>query len=215
MKLNVLFAMKFLIQMRIAFKAILFATIATVYLQMITLKKFCLKTEKTDPIEMAITIMKNGKIKMHGPEHHFLIPAVLLAVYYNKLNDFQNKKKKIEIAKKRASNISGGFCGFYGNCGAGVGTGIFISLITDATPLSKKEWKLSNMMTSKSLYSIAYNGGPRCCKRNTFLSIIEALDFLKQNFNFELPEADNLICEFSSNNKECLQRECLFGIIGN
>ncbi|VUT25840.1 MAG: hypothetical protein MOIL_01256 [Candidatus Methanolliviera sp. GoM_oil] len=55
----------------------------------------------------------------------------------------------------------GGFCGYHGDCGAAVGTGIFISLITDATPLSKHEWKLSNLMTAKSLLSIANHGGPR------------------------------------------------------
>jgi hypothetical protein len=32
---------------------------------------------------MALNLMKNPQIKMHGPEHHFLVPAVLLAAYYN------------------------------------------------------------------------------------------------------------------------------------
>ena len=38
----------------------------------------------------------------------------------------------------RATDIKGGFCGFYGNCGAAVGTGIYVSIITGATPLTRE-----------------------------------------------------------------------------
>ena len=75
---------------------------------------------------------------MHGPEHHFLIPAVLLSAFYNVSGEPGEKEKKIKQARKRAENVLGGFCGFYGDCGAAVGTGIFVSVITGATPLSQK-----------------------------------------------------------------------------
>lgn len=174
------------------------------------IKQFCIVSDSKDPIEMALVLMRNRKIKMHGPEHHFLVPAVLLAAYYNLKNDDERKAEKIKEAEKRAKNLSGGFCGFYGACAAGVGTGIFISLITDATPLSKYEWKLSNMMTSRSLLAIANAGGPRCCKRTTFLSIIEAVNFLSENFGVSMSINKNLKCEFSSLNKECLRDKCPF-----
>ena len=56
-----------------------------------------------------------------------------------------------------------------------MGTGIFISLITDATPLSKEDWGLANRMTAASLNTIAEHGGPRCCKRDSFLAIMDAI----------------------------------------
>jgi len=62
--------------------------------------------------------MKNPKIKMHGPEHHFLVPAVLLSAYYNKKKDSRKKEDKIKEARKRAEKILGGFCGSHGICGA-------------------------------------------------------------------------------------------------
>ena len=65
---------------------------------------------------------------------------MLLASYYNIRNEPELKEKKIEDARKRAVNVLGGFCGFYGACGAAVGTGIFISVITEANPLSRDEW---------------------------------------------------------------------------
>jgi len=173
------------------------------------IKQFCINSQSEDPIEIALTLMRNPQVKMHGPEHHFLVPAVLLSAYYNIKKDEEKKAEKIEEAEKRAKNVLGGFCGYYGDCGAAVGTGIFISLLTGATPLSEHEWKLSNMMTAKSLLSIANAGGPRCCKRTTFLSIIEAIDFLSENFGVKNMNK-NVKCEFSPLNKECLKDSCPF-----
>jgi len=176
----------------------------------VVISQICIDSESKDPIELAVSLMKNPQVKMHGPEHHFLVPAVLLASYYNLKNEPGLKEEKIRSARKRASNVLGGFCGFYGDCGAAVGTGIFISLITGANPLSKDEWKLSNLMTARSLFSLANIGGPRCCKRTSFLSIIEASNFLREQFGVVLPVKKDVKCEFSSLNKECLKDECPF-----
>ncbi|MFC1916547.1 DUF5714 domain-containing protein [Chloroflexota bacterium] len=174
------------------------------------ISQFCIDSESKDPIELAVSLMKKPEVAMHGPEHHFLVPAVLLASYYNLKNEPDLKERRIKSAQRRASNVLGGFCGFYGDCGAAVGTGIFISLITGANPLSKQEWKLSNLMTAKSLFSLANVGGPRCCKRTSFLSIIEASDFLREHFGVNLPVNKDIKCVFSPLNKECLKDECPF-----
>lgn len=147
---------------------------------------------------------------MHGPEHHFLVPAVILKCYYNVTNQENLLNDKIKKARKRAELIPGGFCGSHGNCGAGVGTGIAISIITGSTPTSKNEWQLSNLMTSKSLLAIALAGGPRCCKRDVYLGILEAIAFIKEKFNVTIPLTENIRCEFSFLNKECLHNNCKF-----
>lgn len=170
----------------------------------------CINSKSKDPVETAISLMKNPKVAMHGPEHHLLVPAVLLAVYYNLKNDSVSKEERIKIAQQRASNVLGGFCGYYGACGAAIGTGIFVSLITGANPLCKREWQLSNLMTARSLLSIASIGGPRCCKRVTFLAIIEASRFLQEHFGISIPVTNSMKCEFSSLNKECLTADCPF-----
>ena len=115
-----------------------------------------------------------------------------------------------QIARRRAEKILGGFCGAHGICGAAVGTGIFISLITDATPLSEKEWKLSNQITAENLFTIAEWGGPRCCKRDTFLAIIGAVKFLRDNFGFTIDSDKEFLCEFTKLNKECKTTDCMF-----
>ena len=174
------------------------------------IESYCNSSSSEDPLELALTLMRNPKVKMHGPEHHFLVPAVLLAAYYNSKKDPDEKATKIRMAKKRASQILGGFCGFYGDCGAAVGTGIFMSLITGATPLSVAEWRLANLVTAKSLLSVAEHGGPRCCKRNTYLALLEAVDFLKENLGVTLKINKKLECEFHDLNRECLGKNCPF-----
>jgi len=115
-----------------------------------------------------------------------------------------------QIARRRAEKILGGVCGSHGICGAAVGTGIFISLITDATPLSEKEWKLSNQITAENLLTIAECGGPRCCKRDTFLAIIGAAKFLREHFGFIIDSDKDFLYEFTKLNKECKKTDCMF-----
>ncbi|HHV45878.1 MAG TPA: SAM-dependent methyltransferase [Tissierellia bacterium] len=174
------------------------------------IENYCRETSKTNPIDMAIELMKNPSIHMHGPEHHFLVPAVLITSYYNTLDKKDDKIKKLAVAKMRAKDVKGGFCGFYGDCGAAVGTGIYVSIILGASPLSKESWGLANLMTGTSLISLASIGGPRCCKRNSFTAIREAAKFTDEHFNVKLYDYENYspVCSFNLKNSECLKGEC-------
>lgn len=171
---------------------------------------FCLNTDLKDPIKIAITLMRHPSMHMHGPEHHYLVPAVLITAYYNEINEQEKKEKALKKALSRSEHIKGGFCGTHGTCGAAIGTGIFISVITGSTPLSGESWSLSNRMTATALMAIANAGGPRCCKRDTYLAIIGAVKFLEENFKVALPVTEEFCCEFSGLNRECRKKECPF-----
>jgi hypothetical protein len=173
------------------------------------IEQYCAQTAVRDPVEMALTLMRHPSIAMHGPEHHFLVPAVLLAALDNQ-HSIADRGTRIQQARKRAEGVRGGSCGFCGNCGAAVGTGIFISLMTGATPLSRQEWQLSNRMTAESLLAVAEYGGPRCCKRDTFLALQSAQTFLQKQFGVTLEMQAPIHCAFSSVNKECLKTGCPF-----
>jgi hypothetical protein len=173
------------------------------------IERYCLNSREKDPMKLAIEIMGNPSVKMHGPEHHFLVPGVLLTTYHNVCERREDLPDRLATARKRGGTVPGGHCGFFGNCGAAVGTGIFISIIQDCTPLSTQEWRLSNLMTSKSLERVANNGGPRCCKRNTYLAIESAVEFLAENFDTTM-EISHPKCGFSHLNKECKTNECLY-----
>lgn len=64
-------------------------------------------------------------------------------------------------------------------------------------------------MTAKSLDAIGSVGGPRCCKRDSYLSILSAIDFVKEHFGVEM-EKSEIVCEFSAKNNQCLGKRCPF-----
>ncbi len=179
------------------------------------IERYCGNTGSTSPLSMALTMMKNPAVKMHGPEHHFLVPAVLLAACRN-LNgtDKSGVAEKIRQARIRAEEVKGGFCGFQGACGAAIGAGIFMSLMTGATPLSDRERVLSNLITADCLRAIADNGGARCCKRASFRAILTATEFVRRELGIDLPVEWPPACAFTELNRECLLERCAFYDIG-
>jgi len=174
------------------------------------IEKTCVLSNEIDPVSLANLLMGNPLLKMHGPEHHFLVPAVLLTAYYNAIKKPNRKGLAIKKARQRAEKVLGGFCGFWGTCGAAIGNGLFYSVITGSTPLSAEDWKFSNLLTSHTLKSIAEHGGPRCCKRDVYLSLIKAVEFINQKMNTQLPRDNKITCEYSHLNKECLTKGCPF-----
>lgn len=60
----------------------------------------------------------------------------------------------------------------------------------------------TNNMTARSLLKIAEYGGPRCCKRNTFL----AIDSVVQYFSWNVDKIDS--CAFTQLNNECINIDC-------
>ncbi|MFX1574109.1 MAG: DUF5714 domain-containing protein [Promethearchaeota archaeon] len=174
------------------------------------IEKLCEDTTIKNPFELADLIMKHPKFKVYGPEHHVLTPAVILTALRNnnimKPNGHEISLFDIKEAIRRASKIPGGWCGFYGSCGAGMGSGVAISIFTGATPSTDKPRTLANQMTSRSLAKIADNL-EHCCKRSVKLSICESLAFLKENFNVELEYTYNK-CIFSDINDKCERQKC-------
>ncbi|MRR58931.1 MAG: SAM-dependent methyltransferase [Deltaproteobacteria bacterium] len=171
----------------------------------------CINSEAHDPAALALTLMEHPALNMHGPEHHFLVPAVLLAGYAEIKNVSREEKAAlIREARQRSEDVKGGFCGLHGACGAGIGTGIFVSLITGATPLSGIDRGRSNRMTAASLLAIAETGGARCCKRDSLLAIFTAVRFLQDEFAIQLSVDTEIRCSFSHLNRECLEHACHF-----
>ncbi len=168
---------------------------------------FCQNTDSSDPIKIVQTIMKDPYIYMHGPEHHTMVGAALLTAYRNAGGDIDLPSALAEM-HERGRQYPGGSCGFWGCCGAAVSTGMFMSIITDTTPLSTGTWGYSNEITSRALAEIATYGGPRCCKRNSFTAILAAAEYTAEKTGVEMEIPDNVICTFSSENHECLGKKC-------
>jgi len=168
----------------------------------------CLKETSKNPIEIIEKMMALPFCHMHGPEHHVMVGAGLLTAYKNAGGDIDLHSALIEMMN-RGKKVPGGACGFWGACGAGISTGMFVSIISKSTPLSKEPFALSHQMTAKSLGKIGEIGGPRCCKRDSFLSILAAIDFVKEQFGIEM-EKEKVICHYSSQNNQCIGTRCPF-----
>ena len=114
----------------------------------------------------------------------------------------------------RGRNVPGGACGFWGACGAGISTGMFVSIISQSTPPTNEPFALSHKMTAKSLQAISEIGGPRCCKRDSFLSILAAIDFVREQVGVEM-EKPEVVCHYSAQNNQCIGKRCPFSKVNH
>lgn len=169
----------------------------------------CMSAQSKNPYEIFKNIISLPFCHTHGPEHHIIVGASLLTAFKNTGGDIDLQYALKEM-RTRGNEVPGGTCGFWGACGAGISAGIFISIITKATPLSVKPWQQANTMTAKSLAEIGKIGGPRCCKRNAYLAIKSAIDFVKEEFGIEMLLDEKIICTTNSLNNQCIGVRCPF-----
>ena len=168
----------------------------------------CLEETSRNPIHIIKRMMDLPFCHMHGPEHHVMVGAALLTAYRNAGGQIDLSAALMEMMK-RGKSVPGGACGFWGACGAGLSSGMFVSIISGSTPLSEQPFALAHKMTAKSLGRIGEIGGPRCCKRDSFLSILSAVDFVKENFGIEM-EATDPACTYAGQNNQCIGKRCPF-----
>lgn len=172
-------------------------------------RTICLKSTKTDPIEIAREIMASPAIKMHGPEHHFLTPAVLLTAVANYTNEREGLAEKIELAEKIAEETAPVCSWHLGTCGAALGASIFLILWRNLDLNDPDSWDRSNSIVTNSLKRIAQYGSPRCCKRDTYIALEETIEYLKTEFGLELPTSEGK-CIFSLRNRTCKREDCIY-----
>jgi uncharacterized protein len=162
-----------------------------------------IKSSENNPILLADRIFHLPTMKMHGPEHHSMVPAVLETAHQNLLGI--REIAKIREAIHRGKDIKGGSCGYHGTCGACVGTGIAESVFLGAKPSSKEERGSAMRATGSALLAISEFGGPLCCKRDSIASIE---NYMLSSDRFANAVSAQYICSFSKYNKGCLTTDC-------
>ena len=168
----------------------------------------CLSEASKDPIAILEKMMSMPFCHMHGPEHHVMVGAALLTAYKNSGGSVDLETALAEMMK-RGRQVPGGACGYWGACGAGISAGIFVSIVSKANPLTREPFGMANLMTSRALEAIGRVGGPRCCKRDSFLSILAAVDFVEEKLGVAM-EKPAVVCHYSKRNNQCLGRRCPF-----
>lgn len=173
------------------------------------IKALCLSMTGTDPVVIAQNLMKDPLIGVHGPEHHILDGAALLTALHNAGEEFDLCAALDEISV-RGRKMPGATCGQWGVCGSASSVGAALAILHGTGPLSDNEFYKDNLrLTSRALAAIGEIGGPRCCKRNAFLSLTTAVDFIRKKYGIQL-EASPISCEFSPRNAQCIKMRCPF-----
>jgi hypothetical protein len=174
-----------------------------------TIRTACLQEKEKDPILIAKKLMHLPCVSMHGPEHHFLDGAVFLTAYHNLEGGFDLAAALDELLE-RSSLMPGATCGYWGVCGSASSVGSALSILHHSGPLSADDFYKDNLrLTSRCLSKVAECGGPRCCKRNAFLSITTASAFVQEKYGVQMKIAP-FVCDFSQINPTCLQERCPF-----
>jgi len=162
-------------------------------------------TSSTDPGEIVEKVMSHPSVPMHGPEHHAMVPAAIVAAVSNA--GYPIPDKAITKAIDRGARVPGGWCGFYGACGAAIGVGIAVSILTEATPLTGEPRSLAMEATSYALGRMV-DGYPRCCKRASRRALEAAVDFLNDRMDIVLDKGPPVSCTYTPRNAQCPQENC-------
>jgi hypothetical protein len=171
-------------------------------------RKTCEASNETDPLQLALLLMRHPAIPLHGSENHLVTACSLLTAARN-TGQLNAGTREFQEAIQRVSRTAPGICGSWGVCGCAIAAGAITSIITGAHYLSDKERSLALRVASKTLDKIAQIGGPRCCKMSTYVAITVASECFTHDLARPIRTAtDPKPCTFSKSNAECLKVRC-------
>lgn len=170
------------------------------------IRTVCSSSDETDMLRMASRIRSHPSFSVHGPEHHAMVPGVILATYRNLGGNVQ--PLQVMSAIDRGALTPGGACGFMGSCGAALGVGIAFALLLESNPLKGDSRTVSQRITAEVLKKIAETGASRCCRRECYIALKAAAELSGQYLPMKLVAEDDFTCDQHDLNRECLGSEC-------
>ncbi len=169
-------------------------------------ERVCVNSRETDAVALLRRIRAHPEFSVHGPEHHSLVPAVILAALRNRgvpVSDAQ-----IVAAIERGRGVPGGACGLLGVCGAATGVGIALSVLLEAGPLDGGRRQAVQQASAQALAAIAALEAPRCCQRDAWLALHEAAELLPRAAGVSLGAVMAYACDQMAANAECVRAAC-------
>ncbi|MFP7754451.1 DUF5714 domain-containing protein [Thermodesulfobacteriota bacterium B35] len=170
------------------------------------IRHICTTSREEDMIQLLTTIRSHPAVPMHGPEHHAMVPGIILAAFRNGGGAIGSET--IATGIERGAGVPGGACGFWGSCGAAVGAGIAAALILDATPLTPHPRQQAQAFVAAILGRVAEIRGGRCCQRETWLALQATARLSGQYLGRTLRAGEILRCSQYRENKECIRGQC-------
>jgi 7,8-dihydro-6-hydroxymethylpterin dimethyltransferase len=170
------------------------------------IERFCQTTRETDLITLLDEMRRHPAIPRHGPQHHVMVPAIILTAFRNLGGDVT--PQMFRTAFSRGQSISGGSCAFWGVCGAAAGVGIAFSLLLKANPLKPRERRQVLGAVQAVLGELDSWEAARCCQRECWLSLRKAAELSRELLPIPLPAEAPLACQQSGERQDCLQSRC-------
>ncbi|MBD3320701.1 MAG: methyltransferase domain-containing protein [Chitinivibrionales bacterium] len=169
-------------------------------------RTLCCSSTETDMLTLFNRIREHPSIPLHGPEHHGLVPGVVLAAYRNSGGAIT--ENEILTGIERGSSIAGGACAFLGVCGGASGIGTAFSIILKGTPYKADVRQIVQNVTARILGTISALKAPRCCCRDGYIALREAAVLSKEYLPVQLTAQDIIPCRQHHLNKECIRSAC-------
>lgn len=166
----------------------------------------CMKNTSTNPYEIFHAVAQTDFVRIHGPEHHVLDGACILTAFHNAGGSI-NLRDALQKLMQEGLRMPGAVCELWGVCGAVMSIGAALAIIDGTGPLSSEDWGSHMEYTSAALSRLAKTGGPRCCKRDAFASMEQAVEYIKTRYGITL-DLQPIQCDFSSQNAQCIGKKC-------
>ena len=169
-------------------------------------KQVCTHTTADDLIDLMNELRRHPAFPVNGPEHHFAVPGVILAVYRNRGGAVS--EEDIVTAIDRGKQVPGGVCAFWGACGAAVGVGIAFGVMLQSTPLTPLPRQQVQQITEAVIARINAYEAARCCQRESWTALRSAAEMSRQYLPVRLPAEGDARCRQQAQNRECARQDC-------
>lgn len=163
-------------------------------------------TSETDMVALFDSLRAHPSIPMHGPEHHMLVPGVILATYRNLGG--RVTESMLETALERGRSVPGGYCAFAGACGAAIGVGIAFGLLLGASPVKARERTQVQEICQSVIREQSRFAAARCCQRDSWIALGKAAEWSRRLLPVTLRAEHPLRCSQSGKNRECMGPKC-------
>jgi MoaA/NifB/PqqE/SkfB family radical SAM enzyme/SAM-dependent methyltransferase len=170
------------------------------------IRSICRATEERDMVALLRLLRDHPAVPVHGPEHHALVPAVVVTAARNAglpLDD-----SHLETALARGRTVAGGACAFLGVCGAATGIATGFSVILGVNPYRGEQRQAVQLAAGRALARISAYAAARCCQRDCWLALQEASSSSLALLGVHLPAEAPLSCRQLAGNADCLGASC-------
>jgi MoaA/NifB/PqqE/SkfB family radical SAM enzyme/SAM-dependent methyltransferase len=170
------------------------------------IESICSSTHETDMIALLSTVRAHPAMSVHGPEHHALVPGIVVATCRNA--GFPVTDAMLRSALTRGAKIPGGSCAYMGVCGAASGVGAGFSVLLEGNPLAAQARQRVLRAVGEVTRELAGFEAARCCQRDCWVALRTAASLAPELVGVS-PTADApLECTQLTSNRACLGREC-------